>query len=110
MKQFIEYINSQNIIFKYIEAIEKKKLGTRKDIIFYKAIDIKSRYWFIVIVGSKTKLLRKDIAYYEELLSKMINLYEHNFAIKALFFKAEICSLAKKEFTTKGWKLYYDFM
>lgn len=110
MNILINYINEKGILFSSLMQLDNKSLGNKKNITLFSAIDLKKRYWLILITHNTSKILNKDVSVFESLFEKSKDFLDHNFAQKALFFNAPICSKAKQHLQLLGWKLYDDFV
>lgn len=110
MKELTNYFNNKNILFKEIEAIEPKSLGSRKKIEIYSTTCIDKNYYAIFILNAKSRFLRKNAEEMLVLLNRLIELKEHNFKKKILLISSPLCSKAKAYLKENGWSVYSDFM
>jgi len=110
LKELTQYFTSKNIIFKEINTLEPKVIGSRKKITIYTATSIKSEYYAIFIVNSKSRFLRKNA---DELMAicENLNTYVgHNFKKKELLVSSPLCSKAKAYLEDNKWSVRVDFM
>lgn len=110
MKNLTHYFNQKNILFKTIEKIEPKALGSRKKIDIYAATGIDKNYYAIFIVNAKSRFLRKNAQELLELLSALADLKEHNFKKPTLLISSPLCSKAKAFLEENKWSVHSDFM
>lgn len=110
MKELTHYFNQKNILFKTIEKIEPKALGSRKKMEIYTATGIDKNYYAIFIVDAKSRFLRKNAQELLELLYKLADLQGHNFKKPTLLISSPLCSKAKAFLEEEKWSVYSDFM
>ncbi len=60
MKELTNYFTKKDIIFKQINEIMPKELGSRKKIGIYHATSVKKEFYAIFIVDAKSRFLRKN--------------------------------------------------
>ncbi|MBT8344324.1 MAG: hypothetical protein KJO45_06375, partial [Sulfurovum sp.] len=70
MKALVEYLNHKNIIFKSLQEIMPKELGSRKKVSLYLGIDLKGYYALVMEVDKKSRVLRKEAGDLMELHEK----------------------------------------
>lgn len=97
-------------MFSSLILIDNKDIQNSKKLLIYKATDLKMQYWIIIVSHNKSKILNKDVQYFDTLFEKTKNYCGHNFAQKGLFYNAPICSKAKENLKSSMWKIYDDFM
>lgn len=110
MKELTKYYRDKDILFKEIENISPKQLGSRKKIEIFTATSIKKEFYAIYIVESKSRFIRKNAQDLLELHSKLIDFVEHNFKKKELLISSPLCSKAKKFLEDENWSVKVDFM
>ncbi|RYA23441.1 hypothetical protein CRU96_07675 [Malaciobacter halophilus] len=110
MKDLTTFYTNKNILFKDINEIIPKQLGSRKKIKIYTATDIKSAYYAIFIVDSESRFIRKNANDLLELFEKLKEFKEHNFKHKELLISSPLCSKAKKYLQDNDWRVRVDFM
>jgi hypothetical protein len=110
LKDLTTFYTNKNILFKDINEIIPKQLASRKKIQIYTATDIKSAYYAIFIVDSKSRFIRKNANDLLELFEKLKEFKEHNFKHKELLISSPLCSKAKKYLQDNGWRVRVDFM
>ena len=88
-----------------MQEIFPKELGIRNKIKIYKATDMRGYFWAIFAVSQKSRLLMKDVHKFEEIYTKLVLFFEHNFKYKVIFVDAPLCSKAQKAFKEAGWKI-----
>ena len=110
MKELTNYFTNKDIIFKQINSITPKEIGSRKKIGIYHATSIKKEFYSIFIIDAKSRFLRKnadDLMALNDTLSKHL---DHNFKKKILLISSPLCSKAKAYLKENKWSVYIDFM
>jgi hypothetical protein len=97
-------------MFRKFEVFDQKIIGYKKNITIICATSIDNKFWILIINNNKSKLLLKDIEFFELVCDLVSKSMEHNFAIKALLFNNQICSKAKQNLKNLKWKIYDDFV
>jgi hypothetical protein len=108
MKALVEYLNHKNIIFKSLQEIMPKELGSRKKVSLYLGVDLKGYYALVMEVEKKSRVLRKeagDLMLLHEKLEKYIG---SNITKKYILIKAPLCSHAKGMLEENGWKVWHE--
>ena len=110
LKELTKYYTNKDILFKEIEKIEPKALGSRKKIEIYTATSVDSKYYAIFKFDAKSRFLRKNADELIILCEKLASLKEHNFKKKELIITSPLCSKAKKYLQENDWSVRVDFM
>lgn len=110
MKELTAYYTKKDILFKQLNEVLPKELGSRKKIVIYTATDVKSSYYSIFIVTSKSRFIRKNAEDLIELFDKLKAYKDHNFKYKELLITSPLCSKAKKMLEDNDWRVRVDFM
>ncbi len=105
MKALTHYFTNKNILFKELEAITPKAIGSRKKINIYSGTGVDNNYYAIFIITSKSRFLRKQAQELLELIEKLAHFKEHNFKKKILLISSDVCSKAKLFLQDNGWKV-----
>ena len=105
MKELLHTLKDNNLIFKSLEELDKKALGTRTKIGLYKAIDRNGYFTVIFKIERKSRILQKDVLTYEQLVGVISQSLEHNFKFKIALINAPLCSKAKALLKENGWKV-----
>lgn len=106
MQTLVDSLRSKGKIYKKILEISPKELGIRNKIKIYKATDTSNKFWAIIGVSQKSRVLTKDVAKFEEICMKLSAFCEHDFQYKVIFIDAPLCSKAKEVFKSQGWKIH----
>lgn len=110
MKELTNYFREKkDTIFKDIEKIEPKIIGSRKKIGIYCATSINRDFYAIFTIDSKSRFIRKNAEDLEILLAKLIEYKGHNFKRKVLLISSPLCSKAKKMLEDNKWSVEIDF-
>ena len=109
MKALVEYLNHKNIIFKSLQEIMPKELGSRKKVSLYLGVDLKGYYALIMEVKKKSRVLRKEAGELMDLHEKLEKYIGSNITKKYMIVKAPLCSHAKAMLEENGWKVWHVF-
>lgn len=101
----VDSMRKKGKLYKKMQEISPKELGIRNKIKIYKATDTHGYFWAMIAVSQKSRLLMKDVHKFEEIYTKMVHFFEHNFKHKVIFIDAPLCSKAEKAFKEAGWKI-----
>ncbi|WP_419770547.1 MAG: hypothetical protein ACNI3C_01795 [Candidatus Marinarcus sp.] len=105
MRDLTQYFNNKDIIFKAIEKIEPKTIGSRKKVEIYCGTGIDKNYYAIFIYDSKSRFIRKNAEELIELCCKLADFQGHNFKKKILLISSPLCSKAKEFLKQNEWKV-----
>lgn len=106
MKTLVEYLNHKNIIFKSLQEIMPKELGSRKKVSLYLGIDLKGYYALVMEVEKKSRVLRKEAGDLMDLHEKLEKYIGSKVTKKYIMIKAPLCSHAKAMLEENGWKVW----
>lgn len=110
MKELTNYFTKKDIIFKQINEIMPKELGSRKKIGIYHATSVKKEFYAIFIVDAKSRFLRKNADDLMNLCEILSSNLDHSFKKKVLLVSSPLCSKAKAYLIENKWSVYIDFM
>lgn len=110
MKDLTKYFLEKDILFKDIEEVLPKEIGSRKKIGIYTATSINKEYYAIFIIDAKSRFIRKNANDLVELCEKLAKFKEHNFKKKELLISSALCSKAKQFLKENQWSVRIDFM
>jgi len=108
MKALVEFLNHKNIIFKSLQEIMPKELGSRKKVSLYLGIDLKGYYALVMEVEKKSRVLRKEAGELMLLHEKLEQYVDSKITKKYMIVKAPLCSHAKAMLEENGWKVWYE--
>ncbi|WP_373033040.1 hypothetical protein [Sulfurovum sp.] len=108
MKALVEYLNHKNIIFKSLQEILPKELGSRKKVSLYLGVNLKGYYALVMEVEKKSRVLRKEAAELILLHEKLEKYIDSKITKKYILIKAPLCSHAKAMLEENGWKVWYE--
>jgi hypothetical protein len=108
MKALVEYLNHKNIIFKSLQEIMPKELGSRKKISLYLGLDLKGYYSLVMEVEKKSRVLRKEAGELMLLHEKLEQYVDSKITKKYMIVKAPLCSHAKAMLEEHGWKVWNE--
>lgn len=107
MKAMVEYLNHKNIIFKSLEEILPKELGSRKKVLLYLGVDLKGYYALVIELEKKSRVLRKEAVELMLLHQKSEKYIDSRVTKKYIMIKAPLCSHAKAVLEENGWKVWH---
>ncbi|MCF6206633.1 MAG: hypothetical protein L3J47_07060 [Sulfurovum sp.] len=108
MKQIVEYLQQKRLIFKSLQPIEPKTLGSRKRVGIYLGVDLKGFYALVMVLEKKSRVLRKEVEELMALHEKVQKHIDSTIPKKYIIIKAPLCSKAKVLFEENGWKVFAD--
>ncbi len=108
MKALVEYLNHKNIIFKSLQEILPKELGSRKKVLLYLGLDLKGYYALVMQLEKKSRVLRKEVGDLMELHEKLEKYIGSRITKKYILIKAPLCSHAKAMLEENGWKVWHE--
>ncbi len=91
-------------MIKQVTPIDPKLLKIRSKVELFEGVD-KNRYTAIIGVKQKSRILTKDIAKFEDIVTKMVQYCDHPFDGKKLIVDAPMCSKAAKAMRANGWEV-----
>lgn len=108
MKALVEYLNHKNIIFKSLQEVMPKELGSRKKVALYLGVDLKGYYALVMEVAKKSRVLRKEAGELMLLHEKLETYIGSKITKKYIIIKAPLCSHAKAMLEENGWKVWHE--
>jgi hypothetical protein len=107
MKALVEKMGEKNLIFKSLESVLAKELGSRKKVALYVGVDLKGYYCLIMKLVKKSRVLRKEAIELMVLHEKMEKLKDTKIIKKYIWIDAPLCSKAKALMEEHGWKVWH---
>ena len=107
MKALVEYLNYKKLIFKSLQEILPKELGSRKKVSLYLGVDLKGYYALVMQLEKKSRVLRKETGDLMALHEKLEKYVGSNITKKYRIVKAPLCSHAKEILEENGWKVWH---
>ena len=108
MKEIVEYLQKKNMIFKSLNEISPKEIGSRKKIELYLGVDLKGYYTLVMRVEKKSRVLRKEAGELMLLHEKLEKYIDSKIIKKYMIIKAPLCSKAKALLEEHGWKVWHE--
>ncbi len=108
MKEIVDLLQEQRVIFKKLQPIEPKLLGSRKKINLYIGVDLKKYYATVLHIVKKSRILKKEALELMEFHKKLETYNESKITKKYIFIQAPLCSKAKALFEEEGWKVWHE--
>ncbi|SFV56053.1 hypothetical protein MNB_SV-10-939 [hydrothermal vent metagenome] len=106
MKEIVEFLQHKNIVFKSLNEISPKELGSRKKIALYVGVDLQDYYALVMQIEKKSRILRKEATELMELHEKLEKYLDTKITKKYIIIKAPLCSKAKALLETNGWNVW----
>jgi len=103
MKEVVERLQHLGVLFRLLEPVDLKKLGTRKKISLYLGVDTKGYYTMIMTLKKKSRILRKEAEELMALHSRLEQQMQTKIKKKYLLAEAPMCSKAKSLLESEGW-------
>jgi hypothetical protein len=103
----MRYLRKKTKVFKMIKQItpiDPKLLKIRSKVELFEGVD-QNKYTAIIGVNQKSRILTKDIARFEEMVTKMAHYCNHAFDAKKIIVDAPMCSKAAKSMRENGWEV-----
>lgn len=111
MKEMLERICCKQVVFTSLDIVDPiKVLHTRKKLVIFSGVDLKSFYHLIFRLDQKSRFLLKHVQEILELTNKLELHVAHNYKHKHLLLQAPLCSKAALVLKQHGWKVYNDFV
>lgn len=107
MKQVVDALIKKSFLFKSLEPLDPKELGTRKRLKIFHGIDEQDRYVCVFVLSQSSRILSKDVIVYDEIAQKLQTYLGHRIKQRFMFFVAPLCSKARANLE-KNWRLFYD--
>lgn len=108
MKALVEYLNHKKLIFKSLQEILPKELGSRKKVSLHLGVDLKGYYALVMQLEKKSRVLRKETGDLMALHEKLEKYVGSNITKKYILIKAPLCSHAKAMLEENGWKVWHE--
>ena len=108
MKALVEYLNHKKLIFKSLQEILPKELGSRKKVSLHLGVDLKGYYALVMQLEKKSRVLRKETGDLMVLHEKLEKYVGSNITKKYILIKAPLCSHAKAMLEENGWKVWHE--
>jgi len=109
MKEIVDKLQEENLLFKSLKHVPAKELKSRKRINIYLGVDLKKYYGCIFHVSKKSRMLIKEA---EDIIAlhKKLEAYNSGTLIKKkyIYIQAPLCSKAKALLEERGWVVWLD--
>jgi hypothetical protein len=109
MKEITTYYSKKNIIFKEIKEVLPKEIKSRKKIKIFVGTTIDLKFYAVFIMEQKSRFLRKNADELMDLSNNLASFVGHNFKVKELLYKGEMCSKTKEYLKEFGWSIRVGF-
>ena len=108
MNTIVNLLQEKKLVFKSLNPIDVKELGSRKKIDIYLGVDLESYYACIIHVAKKSRILRKEAMELMEFHKKLEIYNESKINKKYIYIQAPLCSKAKALFKEEKWMVWVD--
>jgi len=103
MKDIVDKLQEEKLVFKSLKHISPKELGSRKKIDIYLGVDLKKYYACIISIEKKSRILQKEAKELMEFHKKLEEYNDSSIKKKYIYIQAPLCSKAKALFEEEGW-------
>ncbi len=105
MKNIVEKLQENRLIFKSLKQIDIKEFGSRKKLDIYLGVDLKKYYACIIYISKKSRILKKEAEQLMEFHQKLERYNDSKINRKYIYIEAPLCSKAKSLFEHEGWRV-----
>ena len=105
MKEIVERLQRHGMLFKELEPVAPKVLGSRKRVFIYLGVDMKGYYTAVFGIEKKSRILQKEVESFEVLHMKLEAYADSTIKYKIALIDAPLCSKALARFKERGWKV-----
>jgi len=108
MREIVEKLQDENLLFKSFKQILPKEFGSRKKIDLYIAVDLKKYYACIIHISKKSRILSKESIEIMKFHEKLEIYNDSKIKKKYIFIEAPLCSKAKALLEEEKWVVLLD--
>jgi hypothetical protein len=108
MKKIVDFLQEKKLLFKSLNLIEIKSLGSRKKIDIYLGVDLKKYYACIMHISKKSRILKKEALELMLLHEKLERLNDSKINKKYIYIQAPLCSKAKTLMEEEKWTVWHE--
>lgn len=108
MKEIVDFLQTKKMIFKSLNSIDIKTLGSRKKIAIYLGVDLKKYYTAIFHIHKKSRVLQKEVKEFMLLHEKLEALNDSKINKKYIYIQAPLCSKAKALMEKENWIVWQE--
>ena len=105
MNDIVDILSSNNIVLKSLHTVDKKSLGTRKNIKIFNGVDLKSNYVSVYQIYQKARFIKSHYEFIELLHKKNESTQGHTINKVILIVYTQVCSKIKEKLKKDKWKL-----
>ena len=110
MKEIVDFLQKKKLIFKSLNKVDVKTLGSRKKIDIYLGVDLKKYYACIFHISKKSRILKKEALELMVLHEKLEVLNESKVNKKYIYIQAPLCSKAKALMEEEKWTVWHEVL
>lgn len=108
MKEIVDFLQTKKMIFKSLNSIDVKSLGSRKKIAIYLGVDLNKYYTCIFHISKKSRILQKEARELMLLHEKLETLNDSKINKKCIYIQAPFCSKAKALMEEEKWIVWHE--
>jgi hypothetical protein len=105
MKDLVEFLAKNNIVFKSLKAILSSQLESRKKINIYLGVDLKNNYCCLFQINKKSRFITKDANEIIDLTQKLEVFNESKIKCRYIVISSPLCSKAKRFLEENGFRV-----
>jgi hypothetical protein len=105
MKEIVEYMSHNKVIFKKLKEINPKDIESRKKVKIYLGVNLNGYYCLTIIISKKNHILCKEIIEIINLHKKMEKYNDSKINIKYIIIQAPLSNSAKNMLKENEWKI-----
>jgi len=105
MKQVVEYYQRQGILFRSLEPVPPKLLGSRKRVAIYLGVDTEQFYVMVIVISKKSRILKQEADTIMALHPRLESRVGSKIGKKYLLVNAPLCSKARVWMEERGWRV-----
>ena len=110
MKEIVDRLQKEKLLFKSFSEILPKEFKSRKKIDIYLAVDIKKYYSIILHISKKSRILSKEAKEFMEFHAKLETYNDSKITKKYIYIQAPLCSKAKALLEEEKWVVLLDII
>ncbi len=105
MKNIVDRLRDEDIIFRSLKELQPKEFGSRKKINIYLGVERSDYYAIVISISKKSRILKKEAGELMEFHSKLESKIDSKIKNKYIVIQAPLCSKAKALFEENGWRV-----
>jgi hypothetical protein len=102
MKELVEYLAKNNLVFKSLKVILPFEIGSRKKIDIYLGVDLKKNYCCLFQIHKKSRFITKDASEIIDLEKRLETFNKSKINFRYIVMNVPLCSKAKRLLEENG--------